>query len=472
MFATLVVGQVLTEIGINIALHSITIIQVPLDEDRFLDDDQLNWTVSVTALAALSGCFLSAPAAPRLGVRHLLAVTQPVYALASLLVSFGGSFVWVLLGRVLMMMMLGAAEATVLGYVTEVVPPARRALFTACLSTMGFVSSSVALLVAPYIQWRTMFLIAGFGPSAICLVGLSFIPNSAKWLLSQGHSEEEARRVIVHFRGSHYNTDGEVARIYESLHNQTHEDHGAPTRQRRLLFRRDTLIPLMLTGFQLFLFIWTGGMAVSGITSYILAPVRLDLSTYHSALLPTAFAALFLIPGSLIVERVGRLPLLRFSGSLSALGCIAFTIYFVVSPEIQEKIGSLVLLGAALTQLAHACIISPITFIYVSELLPNKTRTMAANISLAFMYTNMFVMFKLYPLLRDSMGFGGTFAMHACISLLQVIFASCCLPETRGLHLEDIQRIFQERESRSDTRPKGGCEKIVSQGFDNPAMHV
>ena len=470
MFATFIVGQVLVEMGINIALHSITIIQVPLDDDRFLDDDQLNWTIAVTALAAMSGCFLSAPIAPRLGARRLLAVTQPVYALASLLVSFGGSFGWVLAGRVMMMAALGAAEATVLGYVTEVVPPARRALFTASLSTLGFVSSSIALLSAPYVHWRTLFLVAGFGPAAVCLLGLIFIPNSAKWLLSHGHGEDEARRAIAHFRGEHYDADAEVARIRNSLRHHT-QDHGAPIQQWRLLLRRDTLLPLMLAAFQLFLFIWTGGMAVSGITSYILAPVRLDISAYHSTLLPTAFAALFIIPGSLIVERCGRLPLLRFSGSLSAVGCAAIAVYFFASAELQERLGVLVLAGAALTQLAHACIISPIAFIYVSELLPNRTRTMAANISLGFMYTNLFLMFRLYPLLRDSLGFGGTFVMHAGVSLLQVLFAMCCLPETKGLHLEDIQRIFQGDENAIKTSAEVQ-EETVKRGIDNPALDL
>ncbi|XP_037087753.1 sugar transporter ERD6-like 10 [Pollicipes pollicipes] len=155
--------------GFSFGLHSITLIQVPEDEDRFMNDDQLNWTIAVTALALITGSCLAMPIAPVLGARRLLMLTQPIHALASLSAGLGKHFGWVLLGRFLTSVTLGMSEGTARGYVSEIVPPNRRALFTAILSTMLYISHAASIGFACYVHWSTMFIITGFLPAAVCL---------------------------------------------------------------------------------------------------------------------------------------------------------------------------------------------------------------------------------------------------------------------------------------------------------------
>ena len=226
-------------------------------------------------------------------------------------------------------------------------------------------------------------MIAGFLPTAICFAGLFFIPNSAKWLLSHGHSEEEARHSLHFFRGQHHNVDAEVTEILDSV---AHVD-GEAIPAWKLVFQRMTLLPLLFVCAQVLMLVWTGGLGIAVITSYILEPVQLPLDDYQSAMLLAALAAVVGIPASFVVERRGRLPLLRLSGVISVAGCVAISIYFFLSDDLQQKFGLIALAGVAVTQLAFNASIAPITLVYINELLPNRTRIIGANIVMAWCYS-------------------------------------------------------------------------------------
>ncbi|XP_037094121.1 uncharacterized protein LOC119113642 [Pollicipes pollicipes] len=158
---------------------------------------------------------------------------------------------------------------------------------------------------------------------------------------------------------------------------------------------------------------WCGSSTLMLITAFVLASVRLPLSEYQRAMLPAALAAVVCVPGGIIIERYGRLPVLRLGGVLSAIGCAAVAAYFFLAPESQQRLGWIVLAGAGLTQVAVVGMLANVAFNYVTELLPNKTRALGANIVLVVLNLNVFVLLKLYPLIRDGIGLGGGFVIHS-----------------------------------------------------------
>ena len=277
MLAAVILGQGILCLGVNFGMHSVTLIQVPADPDRFLTDGQLNWTIAATVLGGMLGCLLAVPAAPLLGARRLLLLAMPLHALGALAAGLGHSFVWVLLGRVLMFVALQMSEGTARGYVSEIVPPTRRALYTTFMNGLLYLGQVAALVLGQYLDWQTLFVVAGCTPPAICLCGVLFLPDSAKWLLAHGRSAEEARRCIL-FYHPHEDAAAEVAAIQDSLSGTDDE-----TPAWRLLGRRETLRPLLLASAQMVLFIWTGGQTVVLITAIVLDPADLSLWTATSA---------------------------------------------------------------------------------------------------------------------------------------------------------------------------------------------
>ncbi|XP_037093708.1 solute carrier family 2, facilitated glucose transporter member 6-like [Pollicipes pollicipes] len=389
-------GQLLLAFGLNFGMNSVTLIQVPGDPDGFLSADQPNWLIAATSLGGMLGGLMGAPVA--------------------------------------------IPEGCVRGYVSEIVPPKRRALFSALSNFMICLGQVLVVAVAPLLHWQVLFIVVGVVPAALCLSGLLFLPNSAKWLLSGGHSEEEAVRSIQFFRGTQVDAAAEVCSIHDSLQH-AHAD-GAALPMWTLLRQPGTWRPLSLVFIQMVLLPWCGSSTLMLITAFVLASVRLPLSEYQRAMLPAALAAVVSVPGGMIIERYGRLPVLRLGGVLSAIGCAAVAAYFFLAPESHKRLGWIVLAGAGLTQVAVVGMLANVAFNYVTELLPNKTRALGANIVLVVLNLNVFVLLKLYPLIRDGIGLGGGFVIHSLVSLCQVFFATFCLKETKGLSLEQIQHLF------------------------------
>ncbi|XP_037094263.1 sugar transporter ERD6-like 16 [Pollicipes pollicipes] len=317
VLALVVVGQLLLAMGLNFGMNSITLIQVPDEPDSFLSADQLNWSIAATSLGAMLGGLLGTLVAPVLALLNFM----------------------VYLGQVL------------------------------------------ALAVAPLLHWQVLFIVVGVVPAALCLFGLVFLPNSAKWLLSRGHSEEEAVRSVQFFRGVQEDVSSEIRSIHDSLQH-AHVD-GAALPVWTLLCQQGTWRPLLLASVQMVLYAWCGGCTLVLITAFVLAPVHLPLSEYQRATLPAALAALVSVPGGIIIERYGRLPVLRLGGALSAIGCATIAAYFFLAAESQERLGWIVLAGAGLTQVAFVGMLGNVASIYATELLPNKTRAWGANIVLA-----------------------------------------------------------------------------------------
>ncbi|XP_037094236.1 sugar transporter ERD6-like 16 [Pollicipes pollicipes] len=327
--------------GLNFGMHSVTLIQVPDEPDGFLRADQLNWSIAATSLGAVLGGLLSAP---------------------------------------------------------MIVTPTRRALFTTLLNFMVYLGQVLALAVAPLLHWQVLFIVVGVVPATLCLFGLLFLPNSAKWLLSRGHSEEEAVRSIQFFRGVQEDVASEIRSIHDSLQH-AHVD-GTTMPMWTLLRQPGTWRPLLLASVQMVLTVWCGGPTLLLITAFVLAPVRLPLSEYQRATLPAALAALVCVPGGITIERYGRLPVLRLGGALSAIGCATIAAYFFLAAESQERLAWIVPVGAVLTQVAFVGMVGNVAFNYATELLPNNTRTWGANIVL----TTVQVKGRTYSITR--LGFG------------------------------------------------------------------
>ncbi|XP_043188888.1 facilitated trehalose transporter Tret1-2 homolog [Amphibalanus amphitrite] len=443
VLAAVILGQGILCLGMNFGMHSVTLIQVPQQPDRFLTDDQLNWTIAATVLGGMLGCLLAVPAAPVLGARRLLLVAMPLHALGAISAGLGKSFVWVLIGRIVMFVALQMSEGTVRGYVSEIVPPNRRALYTTLMNGLLYVGQVAALLLGQFLDWQTLFVVAGCTPPGICLCGVLFFPDSAKWLLAHGRSAEEARRCILFFH-PHEDAAAEVAVIQRSL---TVADDGVSAW--RLMGRRETLRPLLLAALQMVLFVWGGGQTVVLITAIVLDPADLSLDSYQRALVVPVFALLLSVPSIPLVERFGRLTLLRVAGAVSTAGCgIIAAFYFLPSGE-RAHLGWMVMLGAVVVVLPYVCIVGPISFSYANELLPNKTRALGANMVIMSINFSTFILLKVYPDLQAAVGLGGAFVLHAGVSVVQILFAIFCLPETRGMTLEQIQHLFKGVESRA-----------------------
>ncbi len=92
---------------------------------------------------------------------------------------------------------------------------------------------------------------------------------------------------------------------------------------------------------------------------------------------------------------------------------------------------------------------------FPAELFPLDARAELSGLANCFGNLSIFLVVKTFPTLSqpDALGLSGSYCLYTSVCLLNVLFGLCFLPETKGKHLEDINREFEK------TVPNGDLEE-------------
>lgn len=82
----------------------------------------------------------------------------------------------------------------------------------------------------------------------------------------------------------------------------------------------------------------------------------------------------------------------------------------------------------------------PIPWLMMGEILPAKIRGSAASVATSFNWTCTFVVTKSFQNVIELIGQHGTFWLFGIICIAGLVFVICCVPETSGRSLEEIER--------------------------------
>ena len=93
--------------------------------------------------------------------------------------------------------------------------------------------------------------------------------------------------------------------------------------------------------------------------------------------------------------------------------------------------------------------ISPITWSYAAELFPLDARAELTGISNCFGNLSIFLVVKTFPKLFGLLG-NQVYWLYASVCLCNVLFGIFILPETKGKHLEEINREFEDDRNETD----------------------
>lgn len=110
-----------------------------------------------------------------------------------------------------------------------------------------------------------------------------------------------------------------------------------------------------------------------------------------------------------------------------------------------EGLDWLPILGLSIFVVMFYLGIGTITWILMGELFAPDIRGIAAAIGTTTNFLLSFVVSFTFPIMQDAMGVDGPFWIFVGFSFLGVIFVFFFIPETKGIPLEDIQKIFYDR---------------------------
>jgi len=406
------------------------------------------WVMSCALVGCLIGAIGSGPLSERLGRRRTLLISAITFAASSIgtgsATSLNEFIAWRMAGGVA----IGMASVLSPIYIAEIAPAQIRGKLV-CLNELTIVLGILAAQIVNWLiadslapnatladlqgtwnelfAWRRMFE-AAVVPASIFLIGLTFIPETPRWLAKQGHWDR-ARAVLNKLGGADYATEV-ISQMRTAFDSQPAQAHHEP-RIRPVLVIGITLAVLQQ---------WCGINVIFNYAQEVFSAAGYNLSGILFNIVITGVTmCVFTFVAIATVERLGRRALMLFGCGSLAL------IYVLIGYCYHTHQAGVLLLGLIVAAIAaYAMTLAPITWVILSEIFPNSVRGTLMAICTASLWAACFALTYSFPLLNASIGTAGTFWFYAGICLAGFGFVLRYLPETKQKSLEDIQSLWQD----------------------------
>ncbi|WP_280174243.1 sugar porter family MFS transporter [Pantoea septica] len=394
--------------------------------------------VSMSLLGAMIGALLAGPLADKYGRKINLFISGICFAAGAVVSGYSNSIELLTLARILQGIGVGASSVLVPVYIAELAPAKIRGLLVTSFQLMITVGIVIAYGVNTAAEsqgsWRFPIGIASVFGIALA-IGVLFVTESPRWLIAV-NKHAAARRTLIKLRG----TDEVNEEIKETERLNALEQENI--RWRDLLSGH--IRPMIVIGVLVAFFSNACGI---NLVIYF-APQILQSSGFTSSASWIGTVGLgltnviFTVVGMLIVDKVGRRPLL-------IAGAIGLTVSLVILAlifSVPAFEGSSWLALASLVFYVVMYAVSPgmLGFLIISEISPLRARAKATSLSIFIIFaTNLVIALLSLPML-NGMGASATFWLFAAICVVFTIF-SFYVPETKGKSLEEVEVYFKEK---------------------------
>ncbi|MEJ7841208.1 MAG: sugar porter family MFS transporter [Rubrobacter sp.] len=412
-----------------------------INKDLGLSPFMSGLVVSSLLVGAMVGAAFAGPIADATGRRKLVLVAAVVFALGAIGAALATSAGMLVLFRVVLGLAVGAASLIVPLYLAEVAPTEIRGAVASLNQLMIVTGILIAYIansaLAGAEAWRWMIGLAVV-PSALLFLGMLFMPETPRWLVSKDR-EEEAREVLRRTR----NEVAVEAEMNDIKRVESQEEGGLG----ELL--ASWVRPALLVGMGLAIF-----QQIIGINTIVYyAPTTLTNVGFgnSAAILANAGIGVINVTMTLVairfIDRVGRKPLLLVgaAGMALSLGILGLTSLLLPEPSGVGLVGIVTLVCLALFIAAFAVSWGPIVWVMLGEIFPLKVRGSAMAVATVLLWGANFVVSLSFPVLLEALGLGWLFLGYALIGLAALLFVRYFVTETKGRSLEKIESDLRER---------------------------
>jgi SP family galactose:H+ symporter-like MFS transporter len=392
------------------------------------------FVVSIVTIGAMIGAIFGGMIADRIGRRETLIWGGAIFILGSILAPLAPNVATLIIARALLGIAIGFTSVTAPVYVSELAPPKSRGtligLYQLTLTLGIALADLVGYWLAGQHAWRLMFGLGAI-PAALFLLLVFTLPESPRWLYARGRITE-AQHVL-----STYTNPVGAALLIDDI--QTALKTRVETRWKALItpaVRPFLLIAVGFTVLQQFSGINT--ILYYGPRIFSLAGIREDRSAILATLLVASVNVVATIIALVLVDRVGRKPLLYIGVSGMTISLFLLSWSFNNQSAFGAPPGFVAIGCLTLYISCFAFSMGPIAWILASEVfpLPVRGRGIAAA-SLGSGAAN-FVVSQTFPSLIRDAGTSATFAIYGLFCILTLIFVRFIVPETKGRELESI----------------------------------
>src|SRR5271165_3433181 len=330
---------------------------------------------------------------------------------------------------------LGIGISTVAAplFISEIAPPKQRGRLAGMFQfnivfgiLVAYVSN--ALLAGIGVNaWRWMLGVAAF-PSLLYALFCLGLPESPRWLLSRKGDREGGIDVLQRIQpdASKAEIDAEANEITAASVAEGSTGHFWTRR-----LRKPILLAILIAFFN----------QLSGINAILyFAPRIFELTglAAKTALLQSVGIGLtnlvFTFVGLWLIDRLGRRTLLFIGsfGYIASLGLVAWAFFSGHLSIVPVCIFAFIA--------AHAIGQGAVIWVFISEIFPNRHRAEGQALGSFTHWIFAAALTTFFPRMVSSFPPGYVFSFFACMMVLQLLWVSTMVPETKGVPLEQIQR--------------------------------
>lgn len=161
-----------------------------------MSDASVEWLTTSVLLGAVIGAVTSGKLSDVLGRKKMIILNAVIFTVGAIGCAFAHSISFLIIMRFIVGVAIGITSYVVPMYIAEISPGNKRG----ALVTLNQLMITIGLLLS-YItdywlsndnnpeSWRWMFFV-GFFPGLILLIGMFFLPETPRWLISRNRWEE------------------------------------------------------------------------------------------------------------------------------------------------------------------------------------------------------------------------------------------------------------------------------------------
>ncbi|KAL4943596.1 general substrate transporter [Aspergillus oleicola] len=434
--------------------------------------------VGVQQAGALGGCLLIGPVTNTYGRKMALMLCSVIFCIGVVFEILNlHSLPIFYTGRAICGLGIGGSTTVAPIYLAEMSPSHLRGrmgsgyqfTFTIGIFVSYWLDYALQFMPQSASQWQIPLSLQLL-PGAAMGIAMIFLPESVRWLLGRGDTRG-AWRSLLWVRGPSTNAN-EVKSEFHEMKTAVETDRSATANfhPRELLHRPNLRRVLLAVG----IFVSqqaTGATAMAYFGPQFFEILVGDPSASSSSapgtesvsgslpLLLTGIFGILKVTSCLffilfIADRFGRKPLLSLGAAGMSVCLLATSILLSTSsspnPSTLTKTLTVLLIYTTIT--IYNTSWGPLPWPLVAEIFPTRLRSPGVSLAVASQWSSNFLWSVATPyILRDMRA--GTFALFGILDAAILGWVRFYLPETGGLSLEDVQRVF------GDLGPESSVER-------------
>src|SRR5215211_5556046 len=398
--------------------------------------------VASLLLGAAAGAASAGPLSDRLGRRNIIIIAAILFTIGALGAALAPNVGVLVFFRVVLGLAVGAAALTVPLYLSEIAPTEIRGAISSLnqlMITVGILTAYIVnAILASGGAWRWMLGLAVV-PALVLLIGMYFMPETPRWLVSQDR-DDEAREVLRRDR-----SEEAVEKEIRDIREVEEQEEGGLRELLASWVRPALVVAIGIAVFQ----------QIIGINTIIYyAPTTLtnvgygnEAAIYANLLIGVVNVAMTFV-AIWLIDRVGRKPLL-LTGlvgmvlSLTVLGLSSLLLSEPSSPT--DAVAVITLLCLAGFIISFAATWGPTVWVMLPEVLPLRIRGTAMGVAIFLHWLANFAVSQTFPIFLAAWGPGIAFLGYAAIGVVAFVFVSALVTETKERSLEEIEADLQQK---------------------------